>query len=414
MNRRFAALMTALFLCAQMPPAAAVEETAAVAPSPGISAASAILVDGDTGRVLYEKQPHEKRLIASITKLMTALVAVESDPDLSREVEIQREWTLAEGSSMYLREGETLTMETLLYGLLLSSGNDAALAVAGACAGEVETFVDWMNQRAESLGMEDTHFANPNGLNHEEHYSTAYDMALLARECLNHPELVEIMSTRSVTKQGHSFANHNKLLWQYEGCIGMKTGYTQMAGRTLVSAAERAGQRLICVTLSDPDDWKDHAALLDYGFQTYPRHVLALAGKRFRTLPVTGSLVRQVAVETSHDLFYPLTGEETVRAVIDLPERVEAPVEAGTIAGSLSFWVGEEELGSVYLVYSDSVRADRTEPWSPLGRALDFLRGQAVLFPIQRGSAAYIVRSSYGRTTAKNTFGGGDLLPPGG
>lgn len=381
MNRRFAALATALFLCTQMTDAAAVEETAAVSAPSGISAAAAILVDGDTGRVLYEKQPHEKRLIASITKLMTALVAVESTPDLNREVEIQREWTLAEGSSMYLRAGETLTLETLLYGLLLSSGNDAALAVAGACAGEVETFVDWMNQRAESLGMEDTHFVNPNGLNHEEHYSTAYDMALLARECLKHPELVEIMSTRSVTRQGHSFANHNKLLWQYEGCIGMKTGYTQMAGRTLVSAARREGQTLICVTLSDPDDWKDHAALLDYGFAAYPRQVLALAGKRFRTLPVDGSLVRRVAVETSHDLFYPLAEEETVRAVIDLPERVEAPVEAGTIAGSLSFWVGEEEIGSVYLIYSGSVRADRAESWSPLGRALDFLRGQAALFP---------------------------------
>lgn len=390
MNRPFAALMTALFFCAQMPSALAAPETEAVSLPPGNSAACAILVDGDTGRVLYEKRPHERRLIASITKLMTALVAVESTPDLGLEVEIQREWTLAEGSSMYLREGETLTLETLLYGLLLSSGNDAALAVAGACAGEVETFVDWMNQRAESLGMEDTHFVNPNGLNHEEHYSTAYDMALLARECLAHSELVEIMSTRSTTRQGHSFANHNKLLWQYEGCIGMKTGYTQMAGRTLVSAAEREGQRLICVTLSDPEDWKDHAALLDYGFSAYPRHVLALEGKRFRTLPVTGSLVRQVAVETSHDLFYPLSQTEKVRAVIDLPKEVKAPVEAGTIAGSLSFWVGEEELGSVYLIYSNSVRDDRTQPWSPLGRALDFLRGQRALFPIQRGSAAYI------------------------
>ncbi len=376
MNRRFAAAVTALIFCAQMT-AAAVEETAAVVAPPQISAASAILVDGDTGRVLYEKEPHEKRLIASITKLMTALVAVESTPDLSLEVEVEREWTLAEGSSMYLREGETLTLETLLYGLLLASGNDAALAVAGACAGDVDTFVDWMNQRAESLDMENTHFVNPNGLNDEEHYSTAHDMALLARECLKHPELKEIMRTRSTTKEGHSLANHNKLLWRYEGCIGMKTGYTQMAGRTLVSAAEREGQTLICVTLNDPNDWEDHANLLDYGFETCPRHVLALAGKKFRILPVTGSLVRQVEVETSHDVFYPLTADETVRAVIDLPETVKAPVEAGSIAGSLSFWVGEEEIGQTYLVYSDSVRADRAIPWSPFGWALDFLRGSA-------------------------------------
>lgn len=366
MKRRFAAFLTALFLCAQ---------SAALAAPPVPSAASAIVVDGDSGRVLFEKNSHEKRLIASITKLMTALVAVESTPDLNTKVTIAREWTLAEGSSIYLREGETLSLETLLYGMLLNSGNDAALAVAGFCGGDVETFVGWMNERAVSLGMEDTHFQNPNGLNDDEHYSTAYDMALLAREVLAHPELCEIVSTKSIHLEDHSFANHNKLLWQYEGCIGMKTGYTQLAGRTLVSAARRNGQTLICVTLSAPDDWKDHAALLDYGFKTCPRHVLALAGRKFRTLPVTGSLNRFVAVETSHDVFYPLTEEENVRARLELPETVTAPVEAGTVAGSLSFWVGEEEVGRTYLLYSQSIRDDRAEPWSPFGRALDFLRG---------------------------------------
>lgn len=368
MKRCLAVCLTAALLCAP---------TAALAAQPAPSAVSAILVDADTGRVLFEKNAHEKRLIASITKLMTALVAVESTPDLDQEVEIQREWTLAEGSSIYLREGESLTLRTLLYGLLLSSGNDAALAVAGFCGGDVETFVGWMNQRAESLGMEDTHFANPNGLNDEAHYSTAYDMAVLAQACLKQADLCQIMSTKSITLEGHSFSNHNKLLWQYEGCIGMKTGYTQMAGRTLVSAAERNGQTLVCVTLCDPDDWKDHAAMLDYGFETFPRHVLALAGKKFRTIPVTGSLVRSVAVEISHDVFYPLSEDETVRAVIELPEKTEAPVKGGTVAGSLSFWVGEEEIGRTYLLYAGDVRTDLAQPWSPFARALDFLRGGA-------------------------------------
>lgn len=354
--------------------------SALAAQTPAPSAASAILVDGDTGRVLFEKDPHEKRLIASITKLMTALVAVESFSDLSQSVTIKREWTGAEGSSMYLTAGEELTMESLLYGLLLASGNDAAVAVAGACAGDVETFVEWMNQRAVSLGMENTHFANPNGLNDEEHYSTAYDMSLVARECLKYPQLMEILGTKSISLEGRSFANHNKLLWRYEGCIGMKTGYTQKAGRTLVSAAQRDGQTLICVTLSDPNDWEDHAALLDYGFETYPKHVLAKAGKRFRTLPVSGSLVRTVAVETSHDVYYPLTEEEQVRAVIDLPETIEAPVEAGTVAGSLSFWVGEEEIGRTYLLYSASVRQDGAGSGSVLERALEYLRGEKTTF----------------------------------
>jgi len=364
-----AVLIAAIFLCTQ---------TAQAADAPALSAASAILVDGDTGRVLFEKNAHDKRLIASITKLMTALVAVESTPDLAQTIEIQREWTLAEGSSMYLKEGEVLSLETLLYGLLLSSGNDAALAVAGSCAGDVETFVEWMNGRAESLEMENTHFVNPNGLNHEEHYSTAYDMAILARECLKYPVLREIMMTRSATREGHSFTNHNKLLWRYEGCIGMKTGYTQMAGRTLVSAAQRDGQTLICVTLSDPNDWEDHAALFDYGFEHYPRQVLALGGRHFRSVQVTGSLVSRVGVETSHDVYFPMHAEEKVRAVLQLPETVEAPVKAGTVAGSLSFWIGEKEVGRTYLLYSQSVRRDLAEPWLPFGRAIAFLRGETI------------------------------------
>lgn len=354
--------------------------SALAARTPAPSAASAILVDGETGRVLFEKDPHEKRPIASITKLMTALVAVESFPDLSQRVSIKQEWTGAEGSSMYLTAGEELTMESLLYGLLLASGNDAAVAVAGACAGDVETFVEWMDQRAVSLGMEDTHFSDPNGLSDEAHYSTAYDMSLLAMECLRYPQLMEIMGTKSISVEGRSLTNHNKLLWQYEGCIGMKTGYTRKAGRTLVSAAQRDGQTLICVTLSDPDDWADHAALLDHGFKNFPKHVLARAGKSCQTLPVSGSLVRTVAVEISHDVYYPLTAEEQVRAVIDLPESVEAPVEAGTVAGSLSFWVGEEEIGRTYLLYSASVRRDGAGSGSLLERALEYLRGESTTF----------------------------------
>lgn len=365
-RRVCAAALTVLFLCSPL-------KVAAV--QPAISSASAILVDGDTGRVLYTHNSHEKKQIASITKLMTALVAVESTPDLDTLITVEEEWTLAEGSSIYLRPGETLTLRTLLYGLLLASGNDAALAVAGGCAGDVETFVDWMEQRAESLGMKNTSFANPSGLNDEEHYSTAYDMSLLARECLAYPELCEIMATRSITLEGHSFANHNKLLWQYEGCIGMKTGYTQLAGRTLISAARREGQTLICVTLDDPEDWKDHAALLDYGFQTYPRHILARAGKKFRTLPVNGSLNRFVSVETSHDLFYPLGTDERVTAEVELPQRVEAPALKGTVAGSLVFFVDGEEIGRVYLLYGQTVKRDADLSWSPLKRGLEFLMG---------------------------------------
>ena len=362
------------------------QTTTALAAGPAIGAASAILMDGDTGRVLWEKDAHTSRPIASITKLMTALVAVESTRDLSRKVTVKREWTLAEGSSIYLREGETLSLETLLYGLLLNSGNDAALAVAESCAGSVETFVEWMNRRAADLGMEHTHFTNPSGLSEEGHYSSAYDMAMLARACLERSELRLILGTRSIALEGHSFANHNKLLWQYEGCIGLKTGYTQAAGRTLVSAAEHRGQTVICVTLDDPDDWKDHKALLDYGFSAYPRHILAKAKKTFRRVPVEGSLLRFVEVETSHDVFYPLREEETVRAELLLPERVTAPVKAGTVAGSLTFYQGEEEIGRTYLLYARNVEDHTATPWSPFSIALDLLRDKdrplSALYPV--------------------------------
>lgn len=362
MKRVFAA-MTAAVLCLTWLPL-----SAGAAGEPGVSASCAILVDAESGRVLMEKNADEERAIASITKLMTALVAVESTSDLDRTVTIQKEWTLAEGSSMYLREGEELTLRELLYGLLLVSGNDAALAIAGFCAGDTDTFVEWMNLRAQELGMEHTHFVNPNGLPAEGHYSTAADMAKLAIVVMEQPDLAEIVGTKSVTMAGRTMTNHNKLLWRYEGCVGMKTGYTDAAGRTLVSCAERDGQRLIAVTLNAPNDWADHAAMFDYGFSQWPSILLASAGRDFRTLPVTGSLVRFVPVQVERDVRYPLAEDERVAVKIDLPDQVEAPVQEGDIAGSLTYYVDGREVGSTYLVYSHSVERNVPERQSILER----------------------------------------------
>lgn len=258
MKRVFAALTALVLLC----------PTCLAAEAPEVSAASAVLMDAESGRVLYEKDAHSRRLIASTTKLMTALVAVEST-SLDQVIPMKPEYQ-AEGSSMYLRFGEELKLKELLYGLLLASGNDAALAIAGGCGGDVETFVGWMNDKAAELGMEDTHFANPNGLDDEEHYSSAYDLALLGQAVLENETLAQLVSTRSITVAGRSLSNHNKLLWRYEGCTGMKTGYTDAAGRTLVSSAQRNGQSLICVTLKDPNDWADHAKLWTTGSKTGP------------------------------------------------------------------------------------------------------------------------------------------------
>ena len=211
-------------------------------------------MDADSGRVLYERNADRKMLIASTTKILTALVAIE-EGDLHDSVKVSREAAYTEGSAMYLTEGETLTLETLLYGVLLCSGNDAAVAVAQHVGGSVKGFVALMNEKARELGMEHSSFANPNGLDDEQHYSTARDMAKLARAALENETLMRIASTRSVTIGGRTMTNHNKLLHYVDGCLGLKTGYTKAAGRTLVSCAEKNGQRLIAVTLQDGNDW---------------------------------------------------------------------------------------------------------------------------------------------------------------
>ena len=336
----------------------------------GTSASSAILMEADSGRVLYEQNAHEPRLIASITKLMTALVALESGQDLGEEVTIRPEWAGAEGSSIYLQPGEKVSLETLLYGLLLHSGNDAAVALAAHCAGDVETFVGWMNQRARDLGMTGTHFSDPNGLGDEDHYSTALDMARLGAACLKNPVVSKIVATKSIVLEGRSFTNHNKLLWQYEGCTGMKTGYTRQAGRTLVSSAERDGQKLVCVTLSDGNDWADHKTLLDYGFETYPRQVLAEEGGTLRRMTVEESLLRQVPVVARDTVAYPLKEGEQITAKIQLPKTARAPVTQGEIAGTVTFYKGERQVGRTYLVWGKSAGQDvisQDSPRSPLG-----------------------------------------------
>ena len=264
----------------------------------------------------------------------------------------------------------------VLYGLLLVSGNDAATAIAGYCAGDSETFAAWMNEKAARLGMEHSRFTNPSGLNEEGHYSTAADMARLARAVLEHETLARIVSTRSVSVAGRSLTNHNKLLWQYEGCTGLKTGYTEAAGRTLVSSAERDGQTLIAVTLNDRNDWADHAALFDYGFAGYPNTMLALAGRAVSAVPVSGSLCRFAPVETVSDVYYPLTEGERVEAKIELPQAVTAPVQAGETAGQLVFTLDGEVIGETELVYSQSVSDDRAGP-GLLEGLLNRLRGGA-------------------------------------
>lgn len=314
----------------------------------GTSARSAILIDAGSGRVLYEQNADERMLIASITKIMTAVVALENG-DVDEMYTVTAE-DMAEGSSMYLAVGEKLTLEELLYGLMLSSGNDAALAVAHCVSGTVEAFVEQMNAKAKELGMSNSSFANPNGLDHDDHYSTARDMATLTAYALQNAAFARIVSTTSITIGTRTLTNHNKLLRQYDGCIGVKTGYTKAAGRTLVSAALRDGQTLVAVTLSDGNDWQDHANLLDHGFETYPNTAVLSAGETVCSIPVKGGNEGSVALTAGETIWYPLASGEEITFTVDAPAAVTAPLPAGTVVGTVTVSLDGVVLGAAPLV----------------------------------------------------------------
>ncbi len=318
------------------------------------SATSAILIDALSGRVLYEENADREMLIASTTKVMTAVVALETH-GLSEKVTIRREYTLAEGSSMYLKEGEELRLETVLYGLMLASGNDAALAVAGHCAGSVEDFVALMNEKATALGMTHTSFANPNGLDAEGHYSTARDMARLAAYAMENETFRRIVSTVSVTVEGRTFTNHNKLLKNLPGCVGLKTGYTRAAGRTLVSCMEREGRRLIAVTLQDGNDWLDHAALYEYGFSAFSSTQAAAKGEAYGEVTVLNGEKPAVSAVYGEDFSYPLKeGESLTCKVVSTP--VSAPILKGETVGEMAFYLGGTEVGRVNLIAGETAQ----------------------------------------------------------
>ena len=318
------------------------------------SATSAILMDVDSGRVLYEQNADQQMLIASTTKIMTALVAIR-EGCLSDVVTVKRDATLTEGSSMYLKEGEQLTLETLLYGLLLCSGNDAAVAIADHVGGSQAGFAKLMNETARELGMEHSSFANPNGLDDENHYSTARDMAILACAAVENETLVRIASTRSVTIGGRTMINHNKLLSYVDGCIGLKTGYTRAAGRTLVSCAEQNGQRLVAVTLQDGNDWADHQSLYDYGFAAYPSKQAAVLGQVVQQVPVQNGMSATVSLVAAASFSWPLAEGETLDICLELDEPLTAPVTAGTQVGQAVFSVNGKEAGRVDLLCGETV-----------------------------------------------------------
>jgi D-alanyl-D-alanine carboxypeptidase len=328
-----------------------------------ISARKGIVLDAVTGRVLYEKRPDEESLIASTTKIMTALVVCQQCNVLDR-VKIPAQAVGIEGSSMYLKEGEILTVQELLYGLMLHSGNDAAVALAIYCGGTVEGFVELMNDKARALGLENTHFANPNGLDAPGHHSTARDLAILAAYAMEDPIFARTVSTKQVNCAGRSLTNHNKLLWRVPGAEGVKTGYTKAAGRILVSSASREGRRLICVTIDDPNDWADHAALLEEGFSGYKVETVVEKGSALGSLEVEEGDADRVELLAGEGFAYALAKDERIRILLPQREFVYAPVKAGEKAGTAYLLLGDRVIGKIPLVYGRTVEQKKEEKQS--------------------------------------------------
>jgi D-alanyl-D-alanine carboxypeptidase (penicillin-binding protein 5/6) len=310
---------------------------------PHISAKAAIVMDQDTGRVLYEKNIHMRLPMASTTKIMTLIIALEKS-DLKEIVTVSQKAASVGGSSIWLSPGEKIDMESLLYGLMLSSGNDAATAIAEHIGGNVENFAEMMNQKAKEIGAYNTHFVTPSGLDIgiDDHYTTAYDLALITRYgFLNHPKFAEIVSTKEKTipwegkEWDRYLRNKNKLLWIYEGADGVKTGFTNKAGRCLVSSATREGRRFIAVVLNSPLMWEDSMKILDYAFSKFKPFKVLDKGEIVKKVKILKGKKNEIDVVVKDECIIPLSEEEKGKVSVELfvPDTLEAPVKRGEKVG---------------------------------------------------------------------------------
>ena len=342
-----------------------------------LSARSAVLYQSDTKSFLYKKNADTRMPMASTTKIMTALVVLDEVDDLEKTIEIDPRAVGTEGSSAYLKAGDIVSIRELLYALLLQSANDAAVALACHISGDVESFSALMNARANSLGLKNTSFKNPHGLDDKEHYTTAEDLAIIAAEALKNEQFTEICSTYKKTiitgERTRTYTNHNKLLKSYDGAIGVKTGYTDESGRCLVGAAERDGLRFITVTLDAPSDWADHKALFDYGFASLERLSLASAYEYSYDLPAINKNGKTIRVTNTEELSKIVPrGDYEIKKYVVLPRYITGKVDIGEILGYVSFTVNGEEAGSVPLVATEAVSATKQ---SVIERIKNFIFG---------------------------------------
>lgn len=322
-----------------------------------LSAASAALMCVQTGEVLYQKNARERRSMASTTKIMTSLLALEENtPD--RVIKVKDSMLNVEGTSMGLLPGDTVTLEGLIYGMLLQSGNDAANVTAISLGGNVENFVKKMNLRAKEIGMNDTNFVTPSGLDDDEHYSTAYDMALLGCEAVKNPEFLSVCSKKSESVSygnppyKRTLSNHNRLLRIYDGAVGVKTGFTKKSGRCLVSCAQRNGVMLVAVTLSAPGDWSDHRKMLDYGFSLIKGETVSPDLSKIK-IPITGGTKSDVSLKCGNVM---LCTEDisSIKAKLYFEHFLYAPVKEGAVVGRVDYILSGKVIASAPITAGES------------------------------------------------------------
>ena len=329
---------------------------------PNITAKSAIVIEASTGKVLYAKEAEERRYPASTTKMMTLIVALENGK-LNDLVTTSPTAAATEGSSLWLTNGEKLTLENMLYGMMLISGNDATVAVAEHIAGSVDTFSRLMTQKAHTLGAQNTNFVNSSGLPDPRHYSTAHDLAKIAAYGYKNPMFAKIVGTRykiipwAGKDHDRELYNENKLLALYDGGNGVKTGYTEAAGPCLVAGANRNGIQLIAVVLDSDAMWLDTSSLLDYGFQQVKKQKLFNAGEILKTVRINNGKSEFMPLVTGTEISIPVAGDEKdqFRTIVDAPAEIDAPVKAGQKVGMLRVYYHDTEVSSVDLLATETI-----------------------------------------------------------
>ena len=376
---------------------------------PGLTAASAILMDADTGTILYQKHPHARRPMASLTKMMTGILAIEHG-HLDDVVTASANASKTPFTGLYLKEGEKVKLRDLLWGLLLRSANDACVAAGEKVAGSEAKFVEMMNAKAKALGLKDTHFMNPHGLNADGHYSSAYDLAQIARCGLQKPLFAEIVGHkyhrigRSIEKKDEVVVNKNRLLFRWDRADGVKTGYTKEAGHCLAASASANGWRLIAVVLKSADSWTESRTLLQWGMSRFQQVVVAKKGTPLATVQVLGGLQPKVQAIVAKDIatVAPRGARVDLKTQV-APGKMRAPVKQGDMVGTLVARRGDREIGRALLLAAASV-----EP-QPLFR----FPGSIVSIAAAIGALLILAAGArYGRKVAQGSGGRRRRLTP--